>query len=130
MFSALKNGYIAEQQFIVEAMKNDLTVSKPISNTEPYDFVVEHNSRLIRVQVKKAYIVRPKRYAAALRSSNNRNNRSYVADSDRVDYMALHCAETDIWYIIPHHVISHLRSSVILCEDGKYASYINNWNFE
>ena len=58
MNSKLKNGYKSEELFILECLKNDIPISRPIYNIEPYDFIVEVDNKFYSVQVKKYLNIR------------------------------------------------------------------------
>lgn len=133
MQGSLRNGYVTEQEFTVEAMRRGLTVSRPIANIEPYDFIVEHEHRMIRVQVKKCYQNSRGHNVADLRNNSMRSSgtkRTCITTSDRIDFVALYCESEGLWYVIPLEVIQHLKSNVIVSIRGKYSSYIDNWEFK
>lgn len=48
-------GDISEQKFILYCLKHEVAVCKPIGNNLPYDFVIDYNGSLLKVQVKTAY---------------------------------------------------------------------------
>jgi len=129
LFSALKNGYIAEEKFILRCMENDITISKPISNTEPYDFIVEQNGQMFRVQVKKAWKDKKNRSIACLKSSYPRSNKSNIATkNNRVDYIAILDINED-WYIIPRNIIKHIKSNIAVSRKGHYSGFCNVFIF-
>ena len=51
----VKKGNISEQQFILYCLNNDIKVSRPVFNDARYDFIIDINNKLLRVQVKTAY---------------------------------------------------------------------------
>lgn len=55
--NALLIGDIAEATFALEALRQGLIVSKPLSTGEVYDFIVDSGKRLYRVQVKSTAFV-------------------------------------------------------------------------
>lgn len=129
MNSKLKNGYVSEQKFIVEAMEQDIIISKPVTITEIYDFIVDVGGVLYKVQVKKSWVDVKGRNIVSIRSSYPRSEvRHSLTDSD-VDFLAVDCREEKSWYIIPIETIKHIRSNIAVRSAGMYAKYINNWNF-
>ena len=54
MYKKLKDGYLAEELFILECLRRDIPVSRPVFNVEPYDFVCEIHGGFVSVQVKKS----------------------------------------------------------------------------
>jgi hypothetical protein len=130
MNSKLKNGYVTEQIFVVEAMERDVIVNKPITNTEIYDFIVDVKGTLYRVQVKKSWVDKKGRNITCLRSSYPRSSiRHSLTDSEYVDFLAVYCGEENNWYIIPIETIKHIKSNIAVRNIGPYAKYINNWSF-
>ena len=129
IYSALKNGYIAEEKFVLECMEKDITVSKPISNTEPYDFIVENkNGKLLKIQVKKAWIDKKGRKIASLKSSYPRSKiRKVASKSERVDYICVY--SDDGWYNIPRKEVEHIASNIADSKTGEYAKYLNKFAF-
>lgn len=57
-------GQIIESKFVFECSKLGIRVSRPIGDTAPYDFIIEINNKLFRIQCK------------SLRKYNN----SYIGD--------------------------------------------------
>ena len=123
----MQNGYLTEELFVVECLKRNIPVSRPIFNVESYDFIVEINNVFISVQVKKSYIEGDRR-RACLKSSYVRSDiRKYVSESNSVDFLAVYDEECDDWYIIPKSIIP--KCSIQISREGKYAKYIDNFIF-
>lgn len=130
MFDSLKNGYVAEEKFILCCMGKDIPISRPIFNTEPYDFIVEVNGMFKSVQVKKSWKDKKGRNVVSLKSSYPRSNkRTTVGERDNVDYLAVLVNYWD-WYIIPKNVVRNIKSNICVSTKGKYKDYYNNWEFE
>lgn len=130
MFEKLRNGYIAEQKFILDCLSRDIPISRPIFNTEPYDFIVEIGGAFKSIQVKKAWIDKKGRNVVSLKSSYPRSKiRRTVGEQANVDYLAVLVNDQD-WYIIPRSVIENIRSNISVGTKGKYKDYFNNWEFE
>jgi hypothetical protein len=45
-------GDITEQKIILYCLEHDVPILKPIGNNLPYDFVIDYNGELLKVQVK------------------------------------------------------------------------------
>ena len=54
MNDKLRNGYIAEEKFILECLQRNIPISRPIYNVESYDFVIEVDGKFLSIQVKKS----------------------------------------------------------------------------
>ena len=91
-------GEIAELAFAHRAASLGLIVSKPYGDSAPYDFVVEGNGVLRRVQVKSASAKDGNTYHinAGYGASNKRRYRT-----DQIDVLAAHVVPEDAWYLIP-----------------------------
>lgn len=48
-------GDISEQKFILYCLEKDIPISKPVGNNLPYDFIIDYNNKLLKIQVKTAY---------------------------------------------------------------------------
>lgn len=89
-------GEAAEMAVATQLMKRGFTVSKPLSESEPYDLVVEVESELQKVQVKRLYEQEEKSALKAdLYKSKSGSRTSY--DSDEVDAFALYHNSTVYW---------------------------------
>ena len=124
MFEKLKNGYLAEEQFVIECLSRNIPISRPVFNVEPYDFVIEINGTMKRVQVKKAWVGDKGRHVSCLKGSYPRSNIiSRVSKNERVDIVAI--LDCDDWYFIPRDELKHISSQICVSECGKYGKYKN-----
>lgn len=48
-------GDITEYRFILYCMERNIPISKPLNNNLPYDFIIEIDNKLLKVQVKTGY---------------------------------------------------------------------------
>lgn len=130
MFDKLKNGYIAEEKFVLECMSRGISVSRPIYNTEPYDFIIEVNGEFKSVQVKKSWKDKKNRNVVCLKTSYPRSDKSKtVGENTNVDYLAVLINYWD-WYIIPRTEIENIKSNISVSIKGRYKDYYNNWSFK
>lgn len=128
--SKLKNGYKTEEIFVLKCLENDISISRPIFNIEPYDFIVEKGNIFYSVQVKKAWIDNKNRNIVCLKSAYPRSAKTRVASQDeKVNFVAILTDEGD-WYIIPRKEIMNIKSGISVSKKGKYAKYINNFDFK
>ena len=130
MFDKLKNGYIAEEKFALECLSRDIPISRPIYNTEPYDFIIEANGKFLSIQVKKSWKDKKGRNIVSLKSSYPRSNKEkVVGKQENVDYLAVLINNCE-WFIIPRKIIDNIVSNISVSIKGKYKYYYNNWKFE
>lgn len=130
MNSKLKNGYQTEELFILECLKNDIPISRPIYNIEPYDFIVEVDNKFYSVQVKKSWKDKKGLNIVCLKNSYPRSNKVNVVSKNlRVDFMAI-ITEDKKWYIIPREKIEHIKSNIAVSQKGNYKKYLYNFKFD
>lgn len=128
--SKLLNGYRTEEKFILVCLENNIHISRPIFNIEPYDFIVEKSNMFYTVQVKKSWIDKKRRNIVSLKTSHPRSNKvNVVSQNERVNFIAI-LTENDEWYIIPRVKIDNIKSGIAVSKKGNYAKYYNNFNFE
>ena len=90
----VKKGNISEQQFILYCLKNNINISRPIFNDLRYDFIIEYNNQLLRVQVKTAYKGNTKENRFMFDTSNTvctmseTRKKDYIND---IDLFAVYC---------------------------------------
>ena len=48
-------GDISEQRFILYCLQHEIPVCRPIGNNLPYDFIIDFQGKLLKIQVKTAY---------------------------------------------------------------------------
>lgn len=126
----LVNGYKTEEQFVLDCIDKNIIISRPIFNIEPYDFIIEKDNKLYRVQVRKSWIDKEGRNLACLKTSYPRSNKiNLTTQNDRIDFVAIYTESKD-WYIIPRKAIQHLKSNISVSKNGNYGKYYNNFNFD
>lgn len=86
-----QKGDVSEWKFILYCLEREVAISKPIGNNLPYDFIIEYNNKLLKIQVKTAYKSdTPNSWTFNTRScSKNYNevtNHSYIG---LIDYFAV-----------------------------------------
>jgi hypothetical protein len=97
-----QKGAIAETAVIHEAVKLGLGVSKPLSDAERYDLVLDLRSELVRVQCKWAVrlgdVVSIRCYSCR-RGRAGQIRRGYT--SEEIDAVAAYCDELRTCYFLP-----------------------------
>ena len=84
-------GDISEQKFILYCLEKDIPISKPVSNNLPYDFIIDYNNQLYKIQVKTAYGSKTIDSWVFNTRSTSKNysevtNKNYI---DKIDYFAV-----------------------------------------
>ena len=92
-----RRGEFVEAAFQAKAMAQGLTVCKPCSETEPFDFVVFNVRRAMnRVQVKSAWSRWNRRNCYRVMPPKGRRfNRG------ETDVLVVALPEADVWYVVP-----------------------------
>jgi hypothetical protein len=116
-------GEWVELRFMAAAAENDLHVTKPWGDSAQYDFIVEYQSRFLRIQVKSTKYKCDGCYPCAVQGSQG----PYLENA--FEFLAVYVIPEDLWYIIPAHVFRG-QASVCLSptrEDSKYGKYLGAW---
>jgi hypothetical protein len=118
-------GEWAELRFMARAAEQGLQVSKPWGDSASYDFVVEHEARCLRVQVKSTMHRRHGGHCCQVRGSQRR---AYVDNS--FDFAAVYLIPEDVWYIIPTEHIAGQTSLFFSpkLRNSKYGQYKEAWH--
>lgn len=89
-------GQIIESKFVFECSKLGIRVSRPIGDTAPYDFIIEINNLLFRVQCKSFSKYKNKYTADVHKKTGHRRSikKSYVG---LVDLFFFYNVEDDIF---------------------------------
>ena len=130
MFDKLKNGYMTEEKFVLCCLERDIPISRPIFNTEPYDFIIEIDGIFKTVQVKKSWKDKKGRNVVCLKSSYPRSDIKRTEKKKKnVDYLAVLVNDLE-WYIIPRSMIEDVKSNISVSIKGRYKDCYNNWKFD
>ncbi len=126
--AAIKNsklrGEWAELRFATRAAERGLMVSRPWGDSAPYDLMVEHHGRVLRIQVKCTKYKLGRSYKCHV----TRNGVPYR--STEIDFIAAYVIEADTWYLIPT-AATQSRIHVMLSphrENSTFAIYKEAWH--
>lgn len=92
-------GELSELRFLAKAYSEGFVVSKPFGDNASYDFIVDHNGKLSRVQCKSTATL-DKRNAYKICTTHGKNKQILYLSED-IDVIACYVFPTDSWYIIP-----------------------------
>lgn len=119
-------GDIAELKFMVLMREMGHTVCKPMSHHSRYDFIIDMDGQMKRVQVKST------NYKAKTKSDNGYVCHSYTQRRKRryllseIDFIAVYIRDYEAWYMIP---MNEIKSESIklyphkVDSKGKYEKY-------
>ena len=105
------------------AVTSLLFVTKPWGDSAQYDFIVEHQGRFRRMQVKSTQFFDRGCYPCAVKGSH------WPYPEDAFDFLVVYILPKDLWYIIPEPVFRGQASVALRPEikDSKYAKYLGAW---
>ncbi len=121
--SAKAKGQLAESIFVVRAEALGLQVSKPLGESDTFDFHVQSRLGTFRVQVKSAWKVPRRHYLVAFTARTTDVSSGY-------DVLVVYIAPMDAWYIIPASVVQErwlLFYPHAPKKTGKYEKYLEGW---
>jgi hypothetical protein len=136
--NAKKRSEWVELQFMARISALGLTAAKPWGDSSRYDFIVDCDGRLIRVQVKstthrqrrgRGYQCHTISCGPWPRGPWRRQVRHYT--SKEVDFLALYVIPEDVWFIIPVTELRHSRLSVLLNPGNpktRYFQFLEAWH--
>lgn len=131
-------GKASEHYFIYECLSRGIKISTPLQEDSKYDFLLDYNNNIVRVQLKSCFKARKDivkkgiyrsiyyRYFMRL-CSNNRKN--YTAKE--VDFIICFIEPTKIYYILPIKIAHKISSFTINStneKNSKYDKYKNAWH--
>jgi hypothetical protein len=104
-------GDLAELAFMYRASMEGIGVARPYGDSYPYDAIVQHGSRLLRIQVKSCFSYEKRRYTGfpIVVASHWRGQQKGYSPDD-VDFIAAYIARHDAWYLIPMEALGNLKN--------------------
>lgn len=128
---------IAESAVITELLSRGYSVLKPVGDRLSYDLAIDHNGRLIRLQIKTAwfnelkgmYLVDNRR----TRTNRRKMLRKSYSNAD-FDFAVLYIHDKRVFYIMPVEIFNGYASSIAIVEDMKRqrpprsAEYRERWD--
>lgn len=126
MGTCKQQGEWAELCFMARAAEMGLKVCKPYGDSAPWDVGIEHEGRLIRVQIKSTTFYRGRTFTCNVVGPGHK---PYPRGT--VDFFAIYLVPVDAWYIIPERAMG--RSSISLQftpekEGHRYEQYREAWH--
>lgn len=125
-------GELTELRFYLKAFEQGLIVSKPFGDNQRYDFIVDCEGRLSRVQIKSVSVIdkysRDKRYRI---NSSFGASRKKSYSVNEIDVLVVFIIPENTWYIIPVREISSIKTLGFRPHkksNGKMESFKNRWD--
>ena len=108
---------IAESAVITELLKRGFRVLKPIGDRLPYDLALDINGKLLKVQVKSAWLRKNAYYVDTRRTKTNRRQMLRERyDSKDFDFAVIYIDDLRVFYIMPLTTFSTYKSEISLVE--------------
>lgn len=127
--SPKERGEWAEMRFMARAAEEGFRVSKPWGDSARYDFAVEAEGSILRIQVKSTIYRTSGGYMCSIQpAGRNRASRRYT--SEQVDFFAAYIIPEDIWYILPAEIAEDLCGQLQVSpkKKHKYELYREAWH--
>jgi hypothetical protein len=129
-------GELGELAFILKAASLGITASKPFGDRRPYDFLVEHGQRLLRVQVKSVFTNPggPWRFGFPVAVSQHLRSGRATYTADQIDFIAAFVAPHGAWYVIPLDAIRGRKfirlypGGATRADAGRFEPYREAWH--
>jgi hypothetical protein len=128
---------IAESAVTTELLKKGFRVLQPIGDRLAYDLGVDLNGRLLRIQVKGAWL-NAKTKCYMVDSRRTKTNRRHMLrqryGSDDFDFAIIYLADLHVFYVMPVSVFSGYENTVTFVETEKRqrkpksAQYRQRWD--
>ena len=119
-------GDYAELKFQLLSFKKGFVVSKPYGDNSRYDFIVDFDGILARVQIRATASKGGKGYRFSNVYGKNKG-----LDKSNIDYLAAYILSEDIWYIIPISIIKNSKTIRINpnSKNDKFIQYKDRWAY-
>jgi hypothetical protein len=124
-----QRGELAEMMFMVKAANEGFGAAKPYGDSNRYDFIVDAEKRLWRVQVKSSC---SQQYGAyAVNAQRHANGRTIAYSASEIDFVVALVLPEDAWFVIPVEALGG-RKNLRLClrgdpRHGEFGKYWEAW---
>ncbi|HPM42257.1 MAG TPA: group I intron-associated PD-(D/E)XK endonuclease [Candidatus Omnitrophota bacterium] len=126
---------IAEAAVITMLLKRGFNVLQPVGDRLPYDLAVDINGKLLRIQVKSAWLYNGSYTVDTRRTKTNRRQmRRSRYDGKDFDFAILYIDRLSAFYVMPVSVFANYKSGISLVErktrqrKPQSATYKDRWD--
>jgi PD-(D/E)XK nuclease superfamily protein len=128
-------GEIAELAFMYRAACEGIGVAKPYGESHPYDFLVQHGRRLLRVQVKSCFSPeQPGHTGFPIIVACHWGRGKLGYSIEQVDFIVAFIARYAAWYVIPIEALGKSKNirlypsgKKLMRPGGFYEKYRDAW---
>jgi hypothetical protein len=130
-------GDIAEQAVVLHALRRGWGVLRPVGDRLPYDLVFDTGSRLVKIQVKAAWLDLPSGNYVVDNRRTKTNRRQMLRapyQTSDFEFAIAYIAELEVFYIFPSETFISYGSEIHLVEAEKRqrkprsADYRDRWD--
>lgn len=120
-------GNITEQKFILYCLEKNIPICTPIGNNLPYDFIIEYNNKLLKIQVKTARACNTQNVIAFNTRSCSKNYSEIISSDykDRIDYFTTYWEKR--WYFVPIEKATKGEQRIFLGENPRPNQISNSY---
>jgi len=118
-----QRGEMAEAEFVAKAARLGFRVAKPWGDSERYDFIVDVNGGLWRVQVKSAH--RAGQDGGYSFRMHGHSLKAYSAKE--IDVLVAYVVSENAWYVFPVRDLGGLRSLKLFPGSRRKRSKFEKW---
>ena len=128
---------IAESAVTTELLKRGFRVLQPVGDRLAYDLGIDLHGKLLRIQVKSAWLSAKARCYVVDARRTKTNRRRMIReryDSNDFDFAVIYLADLHVFYVMPVKVFSSYESTVTFVETDKRqrkpksAEYKERWD--
>lgn len=95
-----QQGLYAESIFITQCIKRGLNICQPVMDISGIDFIIEVNSKAVRVQVKSTRTLYQLKSGSNFVKVSTKRSSKHMAYDNQFDILAVYIIVYDCWYII------------------------------
>ena len=120
-------GDITEYKFALYCMEHNIPISKPMNNNLPYDFIIDLNGKLLKIQVKAGYDSKSQNSFIFNTRSTSKNFNEVVEKTyeDKIDaFITQYHAIPNKFFFIP---IEKASKGSMVMYFGDNPKYNQNW---
>jgi hypothetical protein len=105
-------GELAELAFMYRAATHGFGVARPYGDSHPYDILLQHGRRLLRIQVKSCFGRERTAYHTgfSITVSHHLGKTKFTYSAEDIDFIAAFVAPYDTWYLIPLDALGQTKS--------------------
>lgn len=125
-------GEAAQAAFLHEALERGFIVAEPYGDSEPFDTLVGHGGRFLRVQVKTTNVKHGDGSYHVNISRTSRTGKTKAYTSAEVDFIVMLVGPERTWYVVPIAEVKGRISATIRpqmsAKGGPWRPYLGAWH--